>query len=145
LVLVVGALVGFILFGSLDGGNVPARVADSPSVLDTELPPPPTVAIPTPDGPTSEVSPSEPSTPTPRPQLATVSPTPTTETSSPVPTPTPSAPQSSPPPTPAAAPVFYKNCPAVRRAGLLGLLRGMPGYSLRLDPDGDGVACDRRG
>ena len=36
----------------------------------------------------------------------------------------------------------YPNCAAVRAAGIAPLHRGMPGYSRRLDRDGDGVACE---
>ncbi|WP_232828744.1 excalibur calcium-binding domain-containing protein [Kribbella monticola] len=144
LVLLVGALVSFILFGSLDGNTAPTRVADSPSILDTALPPLPTVPLPTPEEITSDPMPPETPKPTPKPLFATISPAPTTKTPSTAPTPPPPTTRT-PTPTPAGAPVFYKNCPAVRRAGLLVLLRGMPGYSLRLDPDGDGIACERRG
>ncbi|WP_223879949.1 thermonuclease family protein [Paenibacillus spiritus] len=37
--------------------------------------------------------------------------------------------------------VTYANCDAVRAAGAAPLRRGEPGYSRRLDRDGDGVAC----
>jgi hypothetical protein len=36
----------------------------------------------------------------------------------------------------------YKNCAAVRAAGAAPIHRGEPGYSSKLDRDGDGVACD---
>ncbi len=38
--------------------------------------------------------------------------------------------------------VSYKNCAAVRAAGKAPLHRGDPGYSRKLDRDGDGVACE---
>jgi len=38
--------------------------------------------------------------------------------------------------------VFYPNCAAVREAGKAPLRAGDPGYSLKLDRDGDGVACE---
>lgn len=38
-------------------------------------------------------------------------------------------------------PVVYANCAAVRAAGKAPLYRGDPGYSAKLDRDGDGVAC----
>ncbi len=38
--------------------------------------------------------------------------------------------------------VYYKNCAAVRAAGKAPLLRGEPGYSTKLDRDGDGIACE---
>ncbi|MFT3659870.1 MAG: DUF1524 domain-containing protein [Gordonia sp. (in: high G+C Gram-positive bacteria)] len=37
---------------------------------------------------------------------------------------------------------YYPNCTAVRDAGKSPLLRGQPGYSSKLDRDGDGVACE---
>lgn len=47
------------------------------------------------------------------------------------------------PPVPAApATVSYPNCAAVRAAGKAPLLRGQPGYSRKLDRDGDGKACE---
>nr|WP_277040511.1 excalibur calcium-binding domain-containing protein [Actinacidiphila oryziradicis] len=36
----------------------------------------------------------------------------------------------------------YANCAAARKAGAAPLHRGDPGYSTKLDRDGDGVACD---
>ncbi|WP_176946288.1 fibronectin type III domain-containing protein [Blastococcus aurantiacus] len=47
-----------------------------------------------------------------------------------------------PPLPPAPAPTYYANCDAVRAAGKAPLLRGQPGYSTKLDRDGDGVACE---
>ncbi len=43
---------------------------------------------------------------------------------------------------PAPAAVAYANCAAVRAAGAAPLRRGQPGYSSKLDRDGDGVACE---
>ncbi|WP_240644463.1 excalibur calcium-binding domain-containing protein [Paenibacillus paeoniae] len=37
--------------------------------------------------------------------------------------------------------VVYANCAAVRAAGKAPLHKGEPGYSKKLDRDGDGVAC----
>ncbi|MBJ8339028.1 excalibur calcium-binding domain-containing protein [Antrihabitans sp. YC3-6] len=37
--------------------------------------------------------------------------------------------------------VYYRNCDAVRAAGAAPLHRGEPGYSSKLDRDGDGEAC----
>jgi hypothetical protein len=39
--------------------------------------------------------------------------------------------------------VYYKNCKAVKAAGAAPLMKGEPGYSLKLDRDGDGVACEK--
>ncbi|WP_248447784.1 excalibur calcium-binding domain-containing protein [Sinorhizobium meliloti] len=38
--------------------------------------------------------------------------------------------------------VYYKNCAAARAAGAAPILAGEPGYSRKLDRDGDGVACE---
>jgi type IV secretory pathway VirB10-like protein len=48
------------------------------------------------------------------------------------------------PPPPAAAPTAtsYKNCDAVRAAGAAPIHRGDPGYSSKLDRDGDGIGCE---
>jgi hypothetical protein len=37
---------------------------------------------------------------------------------------------------------FYLNCDQVRSAGAAPLRRDDPGYSDRLDPDGNGIACE---
>lgn len=39
--------------------------------------------------------------------------------------------------------VFYPNCTAARAAGAAPIKKGQPGYSTKLDRDGDGVACDK--
>lgn len=39
-------------------------------------------------------------------------------------------------------PVTYKNCDEVVKASKAPLHKGDPGYSSRLDQDGDGVACE---
>ncbi|WP_277376469.1 thermonuclease family protein [Paenibacillus polymyxa] len=39
--------------------------------------------------------------------------------------------------------VYYKNCSAVRAAGADPIYEGEPGYSRKLDRDGDGVGCER--
>jgi len=36
----------------------------------------------------------------------------------------------------------YENCDAVRLAGAAPIHAGDPGYSVELDPDGDGVGCE---
>lgn len=38
--------------------------------------------------------------------------------------------------------VSYKSCDEVRAAGKAPLKKGDPGYSKKLDADGDGTACD---
>jgi hypothetical protein len=37
---------------------------------------------------------------------------------------------------------YYANCTAVRAAGAAPIYAGQPGYSRKLDRDGDGVACE---
>jgi colicin import membrane protein len=37
---------------------------------------------------------------------------------------------------------YYANCDAVRAAGKAPIRVGQPGYSRKLDRDGDGVACE---
>jgi hypothetical protein len=39
--------------------------------------------------------------------------------------------------------VFYANCSAVEAAGAAPIRQGEPGYSRKLDRDGDGIACDQ--
>lgn len=51
------------------------------------------------------------------------------------------APAPAAPTSPTATP-SYKNCGALRAAGIQTLLRGQPGYSPRLDRNGDGIACN---
>jgi endonuclease YncB( thermonuclease family) len=40
---------------------------------------------------------------------------------------------------------LYANCTEVRNAGAAPIYRGEPGYSTRLDRDGDGIACENGG
>ncbi|HET8878850.1 MAG TPA: DUF1524 domain-containing protein [Arthrobacter sp.] len=62
------------------------------------------------------------------------------------PAPVQAAPQPAPPAVvpaaPAPAAVYYANCTAVRAAGAAPIRRGQPGYSSKLDRDGDGIACE---
>jgi hypothetical protein len=44
--------------------------------------------------------------------------------------------------TKSSSSVYYENCTAVRAAGAAPIHRGEPGYSSKLDRDGDGVACE---
>lgn len=76
--------------------------------------------------------------PPPPPAAAQVAPA----AAAPVPTsapPPPPAPVATQAPAPAA---FYANCDAVRAAGAAPIRTGDPGYSRKLDRDGDGVACE---
>ncbi|WP_258366235.1 excalibur calcium-binding domain-containing protein [Curtobacterium sp. MCPF17_031] len=45
-------------------------------------------------------------------------------------------------PAPAGGSTYYPNCSAVRAAGAAPIRTGDPGYSRKLDRDGDGVACE---
>ena len=57
----------------------------------------------------------------------------------PAPRPIVPAPQQS---QPGPSSVAYANCSQARAAGAAPLRRGQPGYSTRLDRDGDGIACE---
>lgn len=66
-------------------------------------------------------------------------------TPKPRPAPRPAAVAAAPKPKPAASSSGtggYANCTAARAAGVTPLHRGQPGYSAKLDRDGDGVACE---
>lgn len=75
-------------------------------------------------------------------------PAPAPVTEEPAPAPKPAAPlPAAPAPAPAPvekapASVYYENCTAVRTAGAAPIRTGDPGYSRKLDRDGDGVACE---
>lgn len=61
----------------------------------------------------------------------------------PAPEPTPEPqPEQAPPVEPVPASTYYENCDAVRAAGAAPISAGQPGYSRKLDRDGDGVACE---
>ena len=45
-------------------------------------------------------------------------------------------------PAPAPARVYYANCSEARAAGVAPIYEGQPGYSRKLDRDGDGIACE---
>lgn len=51
-------------------------------------------------------------------------------------------PEPSPEPEEPPAAAYYPNCSAAKDAGAAPLYRGEPGYSSKLDRDGDGVACE---
>lgn len=67
-----------------------------------------------------------------------------TATPRPAPAYTPPTTTYTPPPVedPAPSSVYYANCSAVRAAGADPIYAGQPGYSSKLDRDGDGVACE---
>lgn len=104
-----------------------------------------------PSGLTSSAAAPSSAAPTPAPS-ATPTPQPSkTQTTTPAPAapapaaPAPAAPApvvTTPPPAAGDGDVYYKNCDAVRAAGKAPLYAGQPGYSLKLDRDKDGVACE---
>ncbi|MCZ4537949.1 excalibur calcium-binding domain-containing protein [Gordonia terrae] len=69
-----------------------------------------------------------------------------TSTATPIPEPTytppPTTTYTPPPAVEAPSSVYYANCSAVRAAGAAPIYAGQPGYSSKLDRDGDGVACE---
>jgi hypothetical protein len=139
------AVCGFVLFGPFGGNDDTTQGTALPSVSDTDVPPPPTVALPTPGKTTGVVTPTVPPTPSPGPLLATASPTPSTVSPSAPPTVTSQrAELQTPTPTPSeiVSAVNFHNCAQVRAAGKAPLHRGDPGYSRKLDKNGDGIACD---
>ncbi|MGO4493082.1 DUF1524 domain-containing protein [Arthrobacter sp. 2YAF22_2] len=82
--------------------------------------------------------------PAPAPAPAPAAPVPAPAAPAPAaPAPAAPAPVPAPPaPLPVPAAVSYANCAAVRAAGAAPLRRGQPGYSSKLDRDGDGIACE---
>jgi outer membrane biosynthesis protein TonB len=62
-------------------------------------------------------------------------------TTKPKPKPT-NKPTTKPKPKPTTEAAYYKNCDAVRAAGKAPIHRGDPGYSRKLDRDGDGIGCE---
>jgi hypothetical protein len=96
--------------------------------------------------PQRTLTPTTPTSKPPRQLVSTAKPTPKPTrktTAKPAPT---TRPKPSPPkPTPTTQPpaeVYYPNCTAVRAAGAAPIHRGEPGYSTKLDRDGDGIACE---
>ncbi|GHA64482.1 excalibur calcium-binding domain-containing protein [Streptomyces termitum] len=126
-------------------------------------PKPAVTASPAP-APTSESPSPEPTTESPSPEPTTATPTPEPTTEAPSPDPTTRAPEPEPEPTTQAPKTlkpklppqttrppetaepdpepYYANCAAVRAAGAAPIYAGDPGYSRKLDRDGDGVACE---
>ena len=56
--------------------------------------------------------------------------------------PAPVAPPVAEPAPPAPSDISYANCTAVRAAGAAPIYAGDPGYSRKLDRDGDGIGCE---
>ena len=105
-----------------------------PATTETPAPAPePEPAPPAPPAP-PVVAPPAPAPPPPPP-----APDPAPE---PEPAPLPPPPAPSPAPPAANGPVSYENCTAARAAGAAPVYAGDPGYSSKLDRDGDGVGCE---
>ncbi|MGW6540643.1 excalibur calcium-binding domain-containing protein [Streptomyces sp. NPDC055051] len=102
--------------------EAPTTEAPTPTPEPTTQPPTTKAPEPTTQAPTTQA-------PKPKPTQATRPP----ETAEPEPEPTTEAP---------AQNVYYANCAAVRAAGAAPIHAGDPGYSRKLDRDGDGVACE---
>lgn len=92
-----------------------------------------------------------PTTPTPGPTSPTETPSATPTSNTPTPTPSdtatqtptaPTSPKSSETPGQEAT-VVFQNCAEARAAGKAPLHRGDPGYSEKLDKNGDGIACEK--
>jgi hypothetical protein len=130
---------GFVLFSSFGGSDDTTQGTALPSVSDTDIPPPPTVALPSLGETASVVTPTVTPTPSPRPLLTTVSLTPSTPSTSPMVT---SQRAELPARSRTVTAIGYRNCAEVRAAGKAPLHRGDPGYSRKLDKNGDGVACE---
>ena len=103
----------------------PALVAEPPPPSTTPAPAPAPEPAPAPPPPAP--APAAPPAPAPPPP-----PVPAAEPPSAAP----------PPPAPAAPSVTYKNCDAARAAGAAPVRLGDPGYSRKLDRDGDGIGCE---
>ena len=93
-------------------------------------------------GPTVDVA------PTPAPAPTTQAPAAPTQAAAPPAAPAPEQPQAPEAPAEPAPPqegnVYYPTCAAARAAGAAPIHQGQPGYSRKLDRDGDGVACEAK-
>ena len=110
--------------------RVLADCPDARALTSSFAPAPVAIAAPAPAPAPAPAKPKAPPAPAPAP-----APTP------PAPAPTPPAPAPTPP-APAPTEKYYANCAAVRAAGAAPILRGQPGYSSKLDRDGDGIGCE---
>lgn len=125
----IGAGVAAVL---LTAGLINRTVIDEPQTLPQAAPPAALTTAPaTPT--TSTTSPSAAATSSGRATATSTTPR-ATRTSTTTPTRRPTATR--------ATTVAYQSCAAARAAGAAPLTLGEPGYSIALDPDNDGVACD---
>ncbi|QXG77842.1 DUF1524 domain-containing protein [Modestobacter sp. L9-4] len=121
----------------LPGGvvaNVPARTTAAPAPVATPTPAP---------APRTSAQPAPKPAPAPAPAPVIVAPAPA-PTPEPEPAPEPE-PVVEPEPVEDPEPVStsYANCSEVKAAGAAPIYAGEPGYSRKLDRDGDGVACEK--
>ncbi|MGW4464117.1 excalibur calcium-binding domain-containing protein [Micromonospora sp. NPDC004704] len=134
LLLVLTLGVGAATLSAVFAGQTPTALApDGAARAPVQVAPP---APPTPRTTTRPTTPAPPAQP--RPQIGTTR-SATTATTSPI-----VQPVVAPTPEPGrGGAVVYRNCNQARRAGVTPLHRGDPGYSARLDRDGDGIACEK--
>ncbi len=132
---------------------VSASPTPTPSATPSPSPTPTPTPSPTPEPPppspaTTEAPPPAPTTQAPPPPPTTTQAAPATQAAPPTTTRpaqqaqvtrTTTAPKRT---TQAPKSVSYANCTEVRAAGADPIYRGQPGYSSKLDRDGDGVACE---
>jgi hypothetical protein len=87
---------------------------------------------------------AQPPAPAPEPVVepAPAPPAPAPAPPAPAPAPAPPAPEPAPPAPAPPVEVSYANCDAVRAAGAAPIYEGQPGYSRKLDRDGDGIGCE---
>nr|WP_169888541.1 DUF1524 domain-containing protein [Rhodococcus tukisamuensis] len=116
-----------------DCGAAPARVV--PAAADERSDEKDRTAAPAPRTAPEPVRERVPAPPAPAPRQQVPAPAPPAVAPAPVPLVAP--PESAP-----RASVSYANCSAVRAAGAAPIHAGDPGYSSKLDRDGDGVACE---
>lgn len=130
---------GLILFGgcgALIGSTTDAQSA--PAVTTTVAAAPLPTVTQTAEGPEPVVVTAPPQTSTaPAPPPITV-PAPTVYVEAPAAPPAPAADSASS----GGGSTYYANCSEVRDAGAAPIRRGEPGYSSKLDRDGDGIACE---
>lgn len=112
-------------FAPIAPGPVESTPADPVSAPIESAAPVPFVPAPAPVVPAPKPAAPKPAAPAPKPAA---------------PAPKPAAPA----PKPAAPPanITYKNCDDVRAHGAAPIYKGEPGYSRKLDRDGDGVGCE---
>ncbi|RKR92310.1 excalibur calcium-binding domain-containing protein [Micromonospora pisi] len=125
--------------GAVFAGQSPTTTAlapDGASPAPVRVAPPP--APPTPRPPTGTTPPARQDRP-----VVQTNPGPRTTTTPPRTAPTGQPAVSPTTAQPTQSLVVYKNCGQARKAGVTPLRVGDPGYSTKLDKDGDGVACEK--